>query len=184
MTSNHPSIAFSPGIIRNSIVRNFWTFLLPPCVALVLALLPAPAGLAPHAWYFFALFAGVVVGLIFEPLPGAVIGLIGVAVAAVLAPWVLFSPEQLASAGFKVPAEALKWGLSGFANNTVWLIFSAFMFALGYEKTGLGRRIALLLVKRMGRKTLTLGYAVMLADLVLAPFTRPTPLVVAGPSTR
>lgn len=152
-------------------MRNFWTFLLPPCVALVLALLPAPAGLAPHAWYFFALFAGVVVGLIFEPLPGAVIGLIGVAVAAVLAPWVLFSPEQLASAGFKVPAEALKWGLSGFANNTVWLIFSAFMFALGYEKTGLGRRIALLLVKRMGRKTLTLGYAVMLADLVLAPFT-------------
>ena len=34
------------------------------------------------------------------------------------------------------------------------------MFALGYEKTGLGQRIALMLVKAMGRKTLTLGYAV------------------------
>jgi L-tartrate/succinate antiporter len=45
------------------------------------------------------------------------------------------------------------------------------MFALGYEKTGLGRRIALLLVKRMGRKTLTLGYAVAAADTILAPFT-------------
>jgi L-tartrate/succinate antiporter len=45
------------------------------------------------------------------------------------------------------------------------------MFALGYEKTGLGRRIALLLVKAMGRKTLTLGYAVTIADLLLAPFT-------------
>ena len=33
------------------------------------------------------------------------------------------------------------------------------MFALGYDKTGLGRRIALTLVKAMGRKTLTLGYA-------------------------
>ncbi len=53
----------------------------------------------------------------------------------------------------------------------MWLIFGAFMFALGYDKTGLGRRIALLLVKAMGRKTLTLGYAVTIADLLLAPFT-------------
>ena len=53
----------------------------------------------------------------------------------------------------------------------MWLIFGAFMFALGYEKTGLGRRIALVLVKAMGRKTLTLGYAVVIADAILAPFT-------------
>ena len=33
------------------------------------------------------------------------------------------------------------------------------------------RRIALLLVKAMGRKTLTLGYAVTIADALLAPFT-------------
>ena len=62
-------------------------------------------------------------------------------------------------------------GLSGFANDTVWLIFAAYMFAEGYEKTGLGRRIALALVSGLGRKTLGLGYAVALADLVLAPFT-------------
>ena len=55
----------------------------------------------------------------------------------------------------------MSWALSGFSNSTVWLIFGAFMFALGYEKTGLGRRIALMLVKAMGRKTLTLGYAVV-----------------------
>jgi L-tartrate/succinate antiporter len=53
----------------------------------------------------------------------------------------------------------------------VWLIFGAFMFALGYEKTGLGQRIALMLVKKMGRRTLTLGYAVTIADALLAPFT-------------
>ena len=45
------------------------------------------------------------------------------------------------------------------------------MFALGYEKTGLGRRIALVLVQAMGRRTLTLGYAVAIADTILAPFT-------------
>jgi L-tartrate/succinate antiporter len=45
------------------------------------------------------------------------------------------------------------------------------MFALGYQKTGLGKRIALVLVKAMGRRTLTLGYAIAIADLLLAPFT-------------
>ena len=138
-------------------------------VGVVLALLPPPAGLAPFAWYYFALFAAVVVGLILEPVPAAAIGLIGVALAAVLG--LVFSPQQLADPKFALPAEAIKWALSGFSNTTVWLIFGAFMFALGYEKTGLGKRIALLLVKLLGKRTLGLGYAVTLADLILAPFT-------------
>jgi L-tartrate/succinate antiporter len=62
------------------------------------------------------------------------------------------------------------WALSGFANTTVWLIFAAYMFALGYSKTGLGKRIALLFIRTMGRRTLGLGYAVAFADLALAPF--------------
>ena len=44
------------------------------------------------------------------------------------------------------------------------------MFGLGYEKTGLGRRIALNLVRLLGRKTIGLGYAVALSDLCLGPF--------------
>ncbi|MBF0481540.1 MAG: anion permease [Desulfovibrionaceae bacterium] len=68
------------------------------------------------------------------------------------------------------PADAIRWALSGFSNGTVWLIFIAFMFAMGYDKTGLGKRIALLLVKGLGKKTLGLGYAVAFADLALAPF--------------
>jgi L-tartrate/succinate antiporter len=50
-------------------------------------------------------------------------------------------------------------------------VFAAFMFALGYERTGLGKRIALMLVRRLGGRTLGLGYAIVLSDLVLAPFT-------------
>jgi L-tartrate/succinate antiporter len=138
-------------------------------VGVVIALIPPPAGLAPYAWTYFALFAAVIVGLILEPVPAAAVGLIGVTVAAVLG--LVFSPEQLADPKFKEPAEAIKWALSGFSNTTVWLIFGAFMFALGYEKTGLGKRIALLLVKLLGKRTLGLGYAVTLADLILAPFT-------------
>src|SRR3954447_8257928 len=157
---------FEPG--RSSIP---WKAIAPIAVAAAIALIAPPAGLAPHAWYFFAIFVGVIVGLMFEPLPGGAIGLIGVTVVTVLSPWVFFSPEQLAKPGFNDARAALSWALSGFSNTTVWLIFGAFMFALGYDKTGLGKRIALMLVKAMGRKTLTLGYAVVIADLLLAPFT-------------
>ncbi len=148
-----------------------WKAVTPIVVTIAIALLPAPSGLAPHAWYFFAIFAGVIAGLMTEPLPGGAVGLIGVALVTCLAPWVLYSPVELAKAGFNPANAALTWALSGFSNATVWLIFGAFMFALGYEKTGLGRRIALVLVKAMGRRTLTLGYAVMIADTILAPFT-------------
>ena len=148
-----------------------WKAVVPLAVAAVIALLPAPAGLAPHAWWFFAIFAGVIVALMLEPLPGAAIGLIGVTAVTLLSPWVLYGPAELAKAGFKPANAALAWALSGFANSIVWLIFGAFMFALGYEKTGLGRRIALKLVRAMGRRTLTLGYAVLVADTLLAPFT-------------
>src|SRR5687768_1270402 len=148
-----------------------WKAIAPVAAAIAIALIPAPEGLPQHAWYFFAIFVGVIVGLMFEPLPGGAIGLIGVTLVTVLSEYVFFSPEQLAKTGFNPARASLSWALSGFSNTTVWLIFGAFMFALGYEKTGLGQRIALLLVKAMGRKTLTLGYAIMLADLLLAPFT-------------
>ena len=43
--------------------------------------------------------------------------------------------------------------------------------AAGYDKTQFGRRMALILVKYLGRRSLTLGYAITFADLLLAPFT-------------
>src|SRR6185295_11216407 len=126
-----------------------WRALAPVAVAIVLALLPAPSGLAQYAWYYFAIFVGVIVGLVLEPLPGAAIALIGLTVVTVLAPAVLFAPEQLLRPGFTAPTAALTWALSGYSNSTVWLIFGAFIIALAYERTGLGERIALLLVKRL-----------------------------------
>ncbi len=143
----------------------------PLAVGILLALLPAPAGLAQHAWWFLALFAAVIVGLILEPVPAAAVGFLGVTGAAVLARFVLFSPAQLAAPGFNANSAAISWALSGFSNSTVWLIFSAFVFSLGYERTGLGKRISLILMSRLGGRSLTLGYAIMAADLLLAPFT-------------
>ena len=163
-----PVVGAAPG--SPAPTHNFWKAIAPIAITILLALIPAPEGLPQFAWWYFAIFAGVIVGLMLEPLPGGAIGLIGITVVAVLANHVYLSPEQAATAGSHWPGEAIRWALSGFSNSTVWLIFAAFMFALGYEKTGLGERIALVLVKAMGGKTLTLGYAVMAADFALAPF--------------
>jgi L-tartrate/succinate antiporter len=133
---------------------------LPPiAVGVMIALIPPPHGLRPNAWHFFALFAAVITGIITEPIPAAVLGLLGVALAAVLG---LVRTS---------PADATSWALSGFANSTVWLVFAAYMFTMCYAQTGLGKRIALHLIRMMGQSTLGLGYAIMLADLALAPFT-------------
>jgi L-tartrate/succinate antiporter len=122
-------------------------------------LMPTPDGLTSNAWHFFALFLATITGIIAEPIPGAVIGMLAVSLAAVLG---LVRP---------VGAPATAWALSGFSNPTVWLVFAAYMFACGYSKTGLGRRIALQLIRVMGHRTLGLGYAITLADLALAPVT-------------
>ena len=150
-------------------MRPSWRAVAPIGLAVGLALLPAPPGLAQHAWYYFAIFSGVVVGLMTEPLPGGAVGLIGVVAVTVLAPYVLYAPAELSKPGFNAPNAALSWALSGFSNETVWLIFAAFMFALGYDKSGLGKRVALNLVKAMGHSTLMLGYAIVVTDALLAP---------------
>ncbi|MFS2225162.1 anion permease [Pantoea sp. B65] len=152
-------------------MKKLLSMLSPAVIAILLLLVPVPDGLEPYAWHFFAIFVGVIVGLIFEPLPGAVIGLTGVVVIALCSQWLLFSPAQLADPKFKLAGQSFKWAVSGFGNSTVWLIFGAFMFAAGYDKTRFGRRLALILVKYLGRRSLTLGYAITFADLLLAPFT-------------
>src|SRR5580693_3729593 len=91
-----------------------WKALAPVAITVVLALLPVPSGLAPHAWYFFSVFVGVIVGLILEPLPGAAIALIGITAVTVLARFALFSPQQLSEPGFRPANAALTWALSGY----------------------------------------------------------------------
>lgn len=132
--------------------------IVPLAVLFVLWFLPAPQGLTIEGWHFLAVFLAVIIGLVIEPIPAALVGLVGVSVVALIG-----------LAG-KTPAANVKWALSGFSNSIIWLIFAAFMFAMGYQKTGLGKRISLVMIKYMGKSSLGLGYAVAFADLVLAPF--------------
>jgi L-tartrate/succinate antiporter len=145
-------------------MKAHYTWIIPLAVGAGILLIPTPQGLPFATWAFFAVFLTMVAALVLEPIPSPLCGLLAV-IASMVFRLVPSAPGKAASA-----SDAIKWGLSGFSDATVWLIFAAFMFAMGYEKTGLGKRLALLLIRRLGSRTLGLGYAVALADLVLAPF--------------
>lgn len=150
---------------------NIWKLLAPLVVMGVMFLIPVPNGMPPQAWHYFAVFVAMIVGMILEPIPATAISFIAVTICVIGSNYLLFDAKELADPAFNAQKQALKWGLAGFSSTTVWLVFGAFIFALGYEVSGLGRRIALFLVKFMGKRTLTLGYAIVIIDILLAPFT-------------
>jgi DASS family divalent anion:Na+ symporter len=129
--------------------RSRWTIVLGP--ALLLYFLPVP-GLNPGQRHLLAIFLGTIISLVAQPVVMAVSVLLGMTI--------LVLTNTLP--GTKV--------LSGFSNATVWLIFTAFLFARAITATGFGLRIAYLFVRRFGHNALTLAYSVAASDLALAPF--------------
>ena len=67
--------------------------------------------------------------------------------------------------GTITPAQAY----AGFANSSVLLVVIAFIVAQAVVKSGLGRRISLLMVSRFGGSSLGLAYSIVLTDAAIAP---------------
>src|SRR6185503_16253537 len=112
---------------------------------------PIPAGLTREAWQLFAVFAGAIFSVIVNAFP-----LLTASVLAVGA--VVLTGTVDAAKAF-----------AGFANSSVLLVIIAFMVAHAVVKSGLGRRISLLVVSACGRSTLGLAYSIFLTDAIIAP---------------
>jgi len=61
-----------------------------------------------------------------------------------------------------------KEAYSGFSEGFILLIVVAFLVARGVIKSGLGKRIAFLIIKRFGTSSLKLGYSVVAADIFIS----------------
>lgn len=113
--------------------------------------LPTPEGLSNTAWHLLIIFCCTIVGIVLSPLPiGAITS---------LSMMICILTKTL----------TLEECLNGFADEIVWLIILAFFISHGFMKTGLGNRIAYLLILLLGRSTLGLAYSLVVSDLVLAP---------------
>lgn len=119
-------------------------------VAVGILLIPVPEGVTPQSWRLLAIFAATITGSVVRPIPGAAVVLLGVTALPLL--------------------NVMKMNevLTGYADPVVWLVLAAFFISRGMIKTGLGRRIAFLFIKGIGRHSLGLSYALASTEAVLA----------------
>ena len=126
------------------------------CVAvgLVIFLIPPPKGLTAQGMHMLGVFVGTILGLILQPLPTSAVAIIGMTVGMLTG---ALDPKKAA--------------FNGLGSASIWLIVAAFFIAQGFVSTGLGRRIALVFLSRLGKSSLGTAYGLSAADLVLAPAT-------------
>lgn len=147
---------------------------IPAAVAIVLTLIiwfiPAPEGVSQNAWHLLALFVGVIAGIIGKAMPIGAMAILAMTLVALLQVTV---PELDAKGEpFKNPAgQAAKDALSSLNNTLIWMIGAAIMISRGLLKTGLGTRLAYMVLAIFGKKTIGVGYSLALSDLLVAPVT-------------
>ncbi len=120
-------------------------------VALFLWMMPTPEGLKPDAWYLFVIFFTTIMSIILALLP-------------------IFTASILA-VSFAILSNTMDVGAAygGFNKSFILLIIAAFLVARGVVKSGLGKRIALHIIKKFGKSTLGLGYSMVATDMIIAP---------------
>jgi DASS family divalent anion:Na+ symporter len=132
---------------RKSVILAVWI-----AVPVIMLFLPCPAGLSPKAWTLFAFYCAAILGSILQPFAEAAVLLITIAV-------------------YAVACDGTSIALSGYSTSTAWLVFAASLVGRAFIETGLGSRIAFVLIDKFGRTPLGLGYVASLTDLVISPAT-------------
>ncbi|WP_095077208.1 DASS family sodium-coupled anion symporter [Pseudomonas sp. Irchel s3h17] len=132
-------------------LRNAWRFFVPVIIGIALWFLPAPSGLDGKAWHMFAVFVATIAGIMTAPLPMSAVAIIG------------------STVGVLVGVVSLADVTRSTGTDLVWLVMLAFFISRGVIKTGLGRRIALLFMRLLGKRTLGLGYGLVITELLISP---------------
>lgn len=122
---------------------------------------PAPAGLTIMAWHLFGVFIALILGLILQPYPEPILLLVITTLAGI----------------FVLPIREI---LVGYTDTMLWLTLVAMMIGIGLKKSGLTRRIGLVLISKFGKTTLRIGYILSFIDMLLATSTPASPARTGG----
>lgn len=143
-------------------MKVFWVKLLAVIlVPTVILLTNPPAGLTVQAWQLFAVYIAAILGIMLRPLPEPVVILAVIAVSSLC-------------------LKNIDVALSGFASTTAWLVFAAFLLSRAFVDTGLGKRLAYILIGKFGKTALGLGYVATITDLIISPATPSNTARTAG----
>jgi DASS family divalent anion:Na+ symporter len=103
------------------------------------------------AWHLFAIFITAIFAVILKAMPIFTSAILGV------------------SAVILTGTLTAKQAFSGFSEDWILLIIVAFLIARGVIKSGLGKRVALLIISKFGKTSIGLSYSIIAADMFMAP---------------
>jgi len=132
-------------------IEKHWLQLTVLIVGLIIWFIPTPEGLETQAWHLFAVFITAIFAVIINAMP-------------------IFTSSIIALATVVLTGTlTTKQAYSGFSEGFILLIIVAFLIARGVIKSGLGKRIAFLIIKKFGTSSLKLGYSIVAADMFISP---------------
>jgi len=148
------------------VLRQHYLQIVTIIFGMILWFTPVPSGLESYigslpasdltftsqtAWHLFAIFITAIFAVILNAMPIFTSAILGVSVA-------ILTGTLTAKQAF-----------SGFSEDWILLIIVAFLIARGVIKSGLGKRIAFLIIRKFGKTSLGLSYSIIAADMFIAP---------------
>jgi solute carrier family 13 (sodium-dependent dicarboxylate transporter), member 2/3/5 len=150
---------------QKSWIRANWGLLLGAAVLLLILFLPTPAGLSVAGHRMLAVFGFAVIVWVTEAVDYAVSAII---IAALMAFLLGISPN-LANPNVLIGSvQGLTTAMSGFGNTALTLVAAALFLAAAMTVTGLDRRIALMILSRVGARTSRIVIGAIVVSTVLA----------------
>ncbi|MEA2091304.1 MAG: DASS family sodium-coupled anion symporter [Campylobacterota bacterium] len=154
--SHHPNATAKQHLLQISVFifgTILWFLPVPSGLEAYIATLPSSdlEFTAQTSWHLFAIFITAIFAVVLNSMPIFAASILGVSVAVLT--------ETLSA----------KQAFSGFAEDWILLIIVAFLIARGVIKSGLGKRIAFLIIRKFGKTSLGLSYSVIAADMFIAP---------------
>jgi anion transporter len=146
-------------------IRDNWGLALGLIVLLVILLLPTPSGLSVAGHRMLAIFGFAVVVWVADTLDYAVSA---AAIAALMAFFLGISPNLTNPSVPMGSVQGLTIAMGGFASTALALVAAALFLAAAMTVTGLDRRIALLILSRVGTRTNRIVIGAIVASTVMA----------------
>jgi solute carrier family 13 (sodium-dependent dicarboxylate transporter), member 2/3/5 len=150
---------------RPSWIAGNWGLILAVAALIAIMLLPTPAGLPVAGQRMLAVLAFAVIVWMTEALDYAVSAIV---IAALMAFLLGTAPNVANPKVLLGTSAALGVAFSGFASTALALVAAALFLAAAMQATGLDRRIALVILSRVGTETRNVVAGSMLVGIVLA----------------
>ena len=151
--------------LKGSWVAKNWGLLAASMALFTIMLLPTPSGLPVAGQCMLAILAFAVIVWMTEALDYAVSAVV---IAALMAFLLGMSPNPANPAALLGTSAGLSLAFSGFANTALALVASALFLAAAMATTGLDKRIALVILSRVGTETRHVIVGAILVGFVMA----------------